>query len=155
MLRPNLPVQLIVDIYRVLPVYISHIRGRHHAELSGDVPVISRKGRVQEAVPYHLGDMIIGSQTRNDFVLLPFRPRIDPNVRDRIQFPRGLEGYHKQIGYEISQHFFFCGIYPVDLGSSLGVLDQPHGVANQVDLGILLTVGTRSGSFRSNLGAGR
>ena len=38
--------------------YTIHIRGRHNLELSGAVPVISRKGRVQEAIPYHLGDAI-------------------------------------------------------------------------------------------------
>ena len=59
MRRPNLPVQSIIDISRVLPFYISHICGRHHSELSRAIPVIARKGRVQEAVPYHLRDMII------------------------------------------------------------------------------------------------
>ena len=55
---PNLPVRLIVDISRLIPVYISHIHGRHHLELSGAVPVVTHKGRVQEAVPFHLGDVI-------------------------------------------------------------------------------------------------
>ena len=101
MWRPNLPVQLIVDISRVLPVYISHIYGHHHSELSGDVPVISQKGRVQEAVPYHLGDVIIVSQTCNDFVLLPLGLGIDPNIKDWIQFTQDSEGEHDAEGYII------------------------------------------------------
>ena len=55
---PNLHVKSIVDISCVLPVYIRHICDRHHLELSGSVPVITRKGRFQEDVPYHLGDVI-------------------------------------------------------------------------------------------------
>ena len=54
MRRPNLPVRLVVDISRILLVYISHIRGHRHSKLSGAVPVIVRKSRVQETVPYHL-----------------------------------------------------------------------------------------------------
>ena len=68
MRRPNLPVKSIVDISHVIPVYIRHIHGINHSELSGAVPVITRKGRVKEAAPYHPGNMIIVSQTRNDFV---------------------------------------------------------------------------------------
>ena len=56
--QPNLPVQSIIDISGILPIYISHIRGLHHLELSGAVPVVTHKGRVQEAVPFHLGDVI-------------------------------------------------------------------------------------------------
>ena len=84
MRRPNLPVLLIIDISRVPPVYISHIRSHHHPELSGAVPVIAQKGRVQEAVPYHLGDLMIVSQTQNEFVLSPLGIEIATNVKDRI-----------------------------------------------------------------------
>ena len=56
---PNLHVQSIVDISHVLPVYISRICSRHQSELSRAVPVIAPKGRVQEAVPNHLGGVII------------------------------------------------------------------------------------------------
>ena len=45
--------------------------GSHNLELSGDVLIIARKGRVHDAVPYHLVDMMIISQTRNGFVLSP------------------------------------------------------------------------------------
>ena len=45
-------------MYRVLPVYISHICGRHNSELSGGVPVITWKVRLQDVVPYHLVNMI-------------------------------------------------------------------------------------------------
>ena len=86
MRRPNLSVLLIKDISRDLPVHIRHIRSRHHSELSGAVPVITRKGRVQEAVPYHLGDVRIISQTRNEFVLLPLGLGFSPNLKDLIQF---------------------------------------------------------------------
>ena len=58
MQQTNLPVILIVEISCILPVYISHIWGRHHSELSGDVPLIARKGRVQDTAPYHLGNMM-------------------------------------------------------------------------------------------------
>ena len=58
MWKSNLPVQSIVDISYILPVYISHIHGHHHLELSGAVLVIVRKGRAKEAVPYHLGGVI-------------------------------------------------------------------------------------------------
>ena len=47
MWRPNLNVQPIVDISRVLPVYIRHIRGCHHPELSRSVPVIVWRGILQ------------------------------------------------------------------------------------------------------------
>ena len=96
MRRQNLPVRSIVDISRVIPVYIIHIHGRHHSELSRDVPVIARKSRVQEAFPYHLGDVIIVTQTCNDFVLLPLG--LAPNVKDQIQFTRDSEGYHDAEG---------------------------------------------------------
>ena len=49
-----------------------------------------------------------------------------------------------QVGYEIYQYFFIHSIYPVGIGSPLGVLDHPSGVANQVYLDFLLTVGTRA-----------
>ena len=99
MRRPNLPVQSIVNIYSVHTVYTIHIRSHHHSELSRAVPVILRKDRVQEAVPYHLGDVIIVSRTRND--LTPPPPLgivIATNVKDWIQFPRDLEGYHNAEG---------------------------------------------------------
>ena len=99
MRQPNLPVLLILYVSHIIPVYISHICGRHHLELYGDVPVIIRKGRVQEASPYHLGDVIIVSQNRNDFVILPLGLRIAQNVKDRIRFPRDLEGYPSLVGY--------------------------------------------------------
>ena len=58
MQQPNLPVLFIVDISSVIPVYIIHMRGCHNLELSGAVPVIKWKGRLKEAVPYQLGDVI-------------------------------------------------------------------------------------------------
>ena len=81
MQRPNLPLQSVIDISHVLPVYISHIRGFRNSELSGAVHVIARKGRVQEAVPYHMYDVVIVIRTRNDFFLLPLGLRIAPNVK--------------------------------------------------------------------------
>ena len=86
MQQTNMTVQLIVDISYVLPVYIRQISGCHNSELSRAVPVIIRKGIAKEAALYHLGDVIIVSQTRNDFVLLPLGLKIAPNVKDRIQF---------------------------------------------------------------------
>ena len=72
MRRSNLPVQLIVDISCVLPVYIGHIRDLHHSELSRAVHVILGKGTVQEIITYHLGDVIVVRQTRYDlFLLIP------------------------------------------------------------------------------------
>ena len=70
MRRQNLPERLIVYISRVIPVYVSHIYGLHDSELSGAVPIIARKGIVQNTIPCHLGDVIVLKQTRNDFVLL-------------------------------------------------------------------------------------
>ena len=68
MQQTNMTVQLIVDISYVLPVYIRQISGCHNSELSRAVPVIIWKGIAKEAALYHLGDVIIVSQTRNDFV---------------------------------------------------------------------------------------
>ena len=92
MRRPNMPLQSIVDISCVLPVYISPIRGRHNSELSRAAPVIACKVRVQEAVTYNLGDLIIVSQAQNDFFLPLLGLGIDPNVKDRIQFPQDFGG---------------------------------------------------------------
>ena len=55
---PNLTVESIVDISRVIPVYISHICYRRHLELYGGVLVIAQKDGVRESVPYHLGEVI-------------------------------------------------------------------------------------------------
>ena len=88
----------LLPISRVLPVYVSHIRGHHHLKISGAILVTIWKGRVQEAVSYYLGDVIIVSQTRNKFILLPLGFRIAPNVKNRVQFPRNLEGYHGSEG---------------------------------------------------------
>ena len=95
---PNLPVQSIVDISYIIPVYIIHIRSFNHSKLSGAVPVITQKVRVQKDVFYHLGYVMIISQTRNDFVLHPLLLGIYPNVKDWIQFPRYLEGYRDSEG---------------------------------------------------------
>ena len=94
MRRPNLPVRFIVDISRVIHVYINHIKGCHPLELSGYVPVIAQEVIVHEAIPYHLGNVKIVSQTRSDFFLLPLGLIIAPNINDRIRFPQDLGGYH-------------------------------------------------------------
>ena len=38
------------------------------------------------------------------------------------------------------------------VGSPLGVLNQPRGVTNQVDIDILLTVGTQDGQISEHVG---
>ena len=53
----------------------------------------------------------------------------------------------QQVGYEISRHFFVRSIYLVEAGSPLGFLDQPRGVANQVNINDPLTVGTWAGKI--------
>ena len=40
----------------------------------------------------------------------------------------------------------------MEIGSPLGVLDQPHRVANQVDLNVLLTIGTWDGQILKQVG---
>ena len=98
MLWEKLLVGSIVYISRVLPVYIRRISGRHDSKLSVDVPVIEHKGILQEAIPYHMGYVIIVIQTHNDLILLPLGIRIAPNVKDRIQFLGDLEGYYNAKG---------------------------------------------------------
>ena len=56
------------------------------------------------------------------------------------------------MGYEISGHLFFHSRYPVEFGSTLGVLDKPRGVANQVDLDVLLTVGNQDVQILEQVG---
>ena len=56
------------------------------------------------------------------------------------------------MGYEISQHFFVRSRYPVEVGSPLGVLDHPRGVMNQVDINVLLTVGTQVSQISDQVG---
>ena len=82
--RTNLPVQLIIYISRVLPVYVSHIRGHHHLKISGAILVTIWKGRVQEAVSYYLGDVIIVSQTSREFLIPPLGIVTAQSVKDQI-----------------------------------------------------------------------
>ena len=82
--HPDLPLRLIIDISHIIHVYISHICGRHHSELSGSVPVIVCIFRVQKAFPYQLGNVMIVSQTCNDLVLLTLGLIIAPNVNYQI-----------------------------------------------------------------------
>ena len=56
------------------------------------------------------------------------------------------------MGYKISLHFFVCGRYPVKVGSPLGVLDHPHSRVNQINIGVLLTIGTWDGQISEQLG---
>ena len=56
------------------------------------------------------------------------------------------------MGYEISRRFFVHSRYPAEVGYPLEVLDQPCGVVNQVDLVVLLTVGTRAGLILGQVG---
>ena len=56
------------------------------------------------------------------------------------------------MGYEISQHFLVRSIYPVEVGSPLGVMYQPRGVANQFNIYILLTVRTRESKISEQVG---
>ena len=53
---------------------------------------------MQETAPYHLGDVIIVSQTLNDFVLLLLGPGMASNIKERIQFLRDPEGYRDAEG---------------------------------------------------------
>ena len=57
-----------------------------------------------------------------------------------------------QVGYEIYQYFFIHSRYPVEVGSPLGVLDHPSGVANQVDLDVLISVGTQASQISDQFG---
>ena len=57
-----------------------------------------------------------------------------------------------QVGYEIYQYFFIHSRYPVEVGSPPGVLDKQRGVANQIHINVLLTVGTRDGQFLEQFG---
>ena len=40
----------------------------------------------------------------------------------------------------------------MEVGSKMGVLDQPHGVANQFDINVLLNFGTRAGQISEQVG---
>ena len=56
------------------------------------------------------------------------------------------------MGYEISRHFFVHRRYTVEVVSPLGGMEHSHGVSNQVNLDILLTVGTRDGQILEQVG---
>ena len=40
----------------------------------------------------------------------------------------------------------------MEVGSPLGVLDQPRGITNQVDIGVLLTIGTQASQISEQFG---
>ena len=54
--------------------------------------------------------------------------------------------------YEISRNFFGRSRYSVDAGSPLRVLNQPRGATNQIDIIMLLSVGTWAGKILEQVG---
>ena len=143
--QTNLHVWFIVDTSPLLPVYISHMRGLRHLELSRAIPVIAQKVRVQEAVPYHLGDMIIVSQNRNGFVLFYLWHGVAPNAKERILFPRYLEGYHDAEGSIIH-------IWPVWVILYFCALRWPHWYDQQYREAIQYQVSTQGFKYRVKSG---
>ena len=81
---------------------------------------------MQEAIPCHLVGVIIVSQTQNDFFLPPLRIRITPNVKDRIQFPRDLEGRPRlggiYLGAVQGPERTYCHIYRTTLPHRLHII---------------------------------
>ena len=82
-----------------------------------------------------------------------------PAVPPRYIVPSMYQGFYyrskskkKQVRYEMPWHFFVCSRYTVEVGYPLGVLDQPFGVTNQVNLNVLLAVGTQEGQILEQVG---